>query len=73
VLLLSVTVPKYILLNLCSGEVYASKVGLHLNTGKTKLVQIGVFDGEEVNAIQAAGGEIESDSHNYRISMECSY
>jgi len=36
-------------------------MGLHINAGKTKLMQIGVFEGEEVNiTIQAEGGEIES-------------
>jgi len=34
--------------------------GLHINAGKTKLMQIVVFEDEEVNTIQAEGGEIES-------------
>jgi len=35
------------------------KVDLHLNAGKTKLMQIGVFDDEEVNTIQDEGEYIE--------------
>jgi len=40
----------------------ASKVDLHIHAGKTKLMQIGIFEGQEVNTIQikAEGGEIES-------------
>jgi len=41
-------------------EDVASKVGLHINAGKAKLMQISVFDDEEDNTIQAEGGEIES-------------
>jgi len=41
-------------------EDVASKVGLLINAGKTKLMKIGVFEGEEVNTFQAEGGEIES-------------
>jgi len=35
-------------------------VGLHINAGKTKLMQIGVFEGEEVNTIQDKGGKMEN-------------
>jgi len=41
-------------------EDIASKVGLHINAGKTKLMQLGVSEGEVVNTIQAEGREIES-------------
>jgi len=37
-----------------------SKQSLHIDAGKTNMMQIGVYEGVEVNAIQAEGGEIES-------------